>query len=106
MADHDPRKTGKRDEAELQFFESAQTDRMAQMLMVMAAELHVLRDRMRCLEFILSERGDLAPGQLDAFVPNAEQAQHLQAEREAFVNHLFEVLDGRAKSTSGRSSMA
>lgn len=100
----DPRKTGKRAEPELQFFASADTDRMAQMLMVMAAEVHVLRDRMRCLEFILTERGDLTPGQLDGFVPNAQQAQRLQQEREAFVAHLFEVLDGRAKSTSGRGN--
>ena len=50
-------KIAKRDEPELQIFESASTDRMAQMLLVMAAELHVLRDRMRCLEFILTERG-------------------------------------------------
>ncbi len=95
-------KTGKRDEPELRFFQSEETDRMAQMLMVMAAELHVLRDRVRCLEFILTERGQLQPQQLDQFVPDASQSQRLQQDREAFVAHLFEVLDGRAKSTSGR----
>ena len=99
---NDTAKTGKRAEPELQFFESADTDRMAQMLMVMAAELHVLRDRVRCLEFILTQQGALAPQQLDQFAPDAGQAQVLQQDREAFVAHLFEVLDGRAKSTSGR----
>ena len=96
-------KTGKRAEAELRFFQSEETDRMAQMLMVMASELHVLRDRVRCLEFILTERGQLQPQQLNQFVPDALQSQRLQQDREAFVAHLFEVLDGRAKSTSGRS---
>jgi hypothetical protein len=95
-------KTGKRDEPELRFFQSEETDRMAQMLMVMASELHVLRDRVRCLEFILTQQGTLAPQQLDQFAPDAGQAQVLQQDREAFVAHLFEVLDGRAKSTSGR----
>lgn len=95
-------KTGKRAEAELRFFQSEETDRMAQMLMVMASELHVLRDRVRCLEFILTQQGTLAPQQLDQFAPDAGQAQVLQQDREAFVAHLFEVLDGRAKSTSGR----
>jgi len=97
-------KTGKRAEPELRFFQSEETDRMAQMLMVMAAELHVLRDRVRCLEFILTQQGTLAPAQLDQFAPDAGQAQVLQQDREAFVAHLFEVLDGRAKSTSGRGN--
>jgi hypothetical protein len=104
MSDPSSAKTGKRAEPELQFFESADTDRMAQMLMVMAAELHVLRDRVRCLEFILTQQGTLAPAQLDQFAPDAGQAQVLQQDREAFVAHLFEVLDGRAKSTSGRGN--
>lgn len=99
-----PSKTAKRDEAELQLFADASTDRMAQMLLVMAAELHVLRDRVKCMEFLLTERGILEGAQLDGFTPNAEQAKVLQQERDAFVSHLFEVLDGRAKSTSGRGN--
>ena len=96
-------KIAKRDEPELQIFDSASTDRMAQMLLVMAAELHVLRDRMRCLEFILTERGIVGESQLDQFSPTPQQEQILLRDREAFVAHLFEVMDGRAKSTSGRS---
>jgi hypothetical protein len=95
-------KTGKRDEPELVFFESESVDRLAQMLMVMASELHVLRDRVRCLEFMLAERGQVDLALLDRFQPTAEQAATLSKEREAFVAHLFEVLDGKAKSTSGR----
>ena len=97
-----PLKTTKRDEPELTFFDSASTDRLAQMLLVMASELHVLRDRVRCLEFMLAERNQLDLDALDRFQPNAAQAATLAAERDAFVAHLFEVLDGRAKSTSGR----
>ena len=50
-----PSKTAKRDEPELQLFEHPSTDRLAQMLMVMASELHVLRDRGKCMEFVLAE---------------------------------------------------
>jgi len=96
-------KTDKRDEPELQFFESAGIDRMGQMLLVMAAELHVLRDRMRCLEFVLTKVGIVGEGQLDKYSPTPQEAKVLQHDREAFVAHLFEVMDGRAKSTSGRS---
>lgn len=101
-ASSNPQKTGKRPEPELVFFESESVDRLAQMLMVMASELHVLRDRVRCLEFMLADKGQLEPSALDHFTPTEAQATLLKSEREAFVAHLFEVLDGRAKSTSGR----
>ena len=97
-----PSKTAKRDEPELQLFEHPSTDRLAQMLMVMASELHVLRDRVKCMEFVLAEHGIVGADQLDQFTPTTDQAKVLQQERDAFVAHLFEVMDGRAKSTSGR----
>ncbi len=95
-------KTAKREEPELVFFESDSVDRLAQMMLVMAAEMHVLRDRVRCLEFLLESKGQIDPQALEHFKPDERQAQVLAQEREAFVSHLFEVIDGRAKSTSGR----
>lgn len=94
-------KTGKRVELEQNFFEHESVDRLAQMVFAMAAELHVLRDRVRCLEFTLAERGALDLEAFERFEPSAQQAQTLARERERFVAHLFDVLDGRAKSTSG-----
>lgn len=94
-------KTAKRAEPEQQFFESESTDRLGQMLLVMASEIHVLRDRVRCLEFMLAKNGSIDVRALDRFEPSPEQAAVLQQDRETFVAHLFEVLDGRAKSTSG-----
>jgi hypothetical protein len=97
-----PAKTGKRDEPELTLFDSSSVDRLAQMLLVMASELHVLRDRVRCLEFMLANQGQVDLAALEHFQPSDEQASILARERDAFVAHLFEVIDGRAKSTSGR----
>lgn len=99
-------KLGKRPEPELNFFESESTDRLAQMLLVMASELHVLRDRVRCLEFLLARQGQLDLGALEHFQPERAEAESLRQDREAFVTHLYEVIDGRAKSTSGRFSAA
>ncbi|UCE30692.1 MAG: hypothetical protein JSW68_11630 [Burkholderiales bacterium] len=94
-------KTGKRTEHEQNFFEHASVDRLAQALFAMAGELHVLRDRVRCLEFMLAEKGSIEPGALDAFEPDPQQPQVLAREREALVAHLMDPLDGLAKSTSG-----
>lgn len=97
-----PAKTAKRDEPELTFFNTPGVDRLAQMLFVMASELHVLRDRVRCLEFMLAERGQLDIAALDRFQPDETQSATLAGDRDAFVAHLFDVIDGQAKSTSGR----
>jgi hypothetical protein len=97
----DSPKTSKRAEPEQLFFESESTDRLGQMLLVMASELHVLRDRVRCLEFLLAKNYAIDIRELDHFEPSPEHARVLQNDRETFVAHLFEVLDGRAKSTSG-----
>lgn len=99
-----PAKHAKREEPELNFFESPSIDRLAQMLLVMASELHVLRDRVRSLEFMLARRGELDIEALDRFTPTPAEAETLRRERDAFVAHLYEVIDGRAKSTSGRFS--
>lgn len=96
----------KRDEPELNFFESPTVDRLAQMLLVMASELHVLRDRVRTLEFTLARQGGLDLDALERFAPSASEAEVLRQERDAFVAHLYEVIDGRAKSTSGRFAPA
>ena len=101
MTQMDSSKTSKRTEPEQLFFESESTDRLSQMLLVMASELHVLRDRVRCLEFLLAKTHAIDIHELDHFEPSAEQARVLQNDRETFVTHLFEVLDGHAKSTSG-----
>jgi hypothetical protein len=54
------------------------------------------------MEFMLAEQGHLDVAALEHFQPNDAQAAALASERDAFVSHLMEVLDGRAKSTSGR----
>lgn len=95
-------KHDKRSEPELNFFESPSIDRLAQMMLVMASELHVLRDRVRTLEFTLARQGGLDLDALDRFAPSPAEAEILRQERDAFVAHLYEVIDGRAKSTSGR----
>ena len=96
----------KRVEPELNFFDSPTVDRLAQMLLVMASELHVLRDRVRSLEFTLARQGGLDLDALDRFAPTPAEAEVLRQERDAFVAHLYEVIDGRAKSTSGRFAPA
>lgn len=77
------------------FFADPAIDRIMGVVMALAGEVYVLRDRMRVLEARLNEQGVLAPGALDSFAPTPEQAQAAQADRDAFVSHLLDNLLGQ-----------
>lgn len=77
------------------FFADPAIDRIMGVVMALAGEVYVLRDRMRVLEARLAEQGVLAPGALDSFSPTPEQAQATQADRDAFVSHLLDSLLGQ-----------
>lgn len=86
---HAPHPTGLPLKPEQTFFDDPATDRMLAMVMTLAAELHVARDRLSTLEMVLEKAGILQPGQLDTFSPTPEQAARLTAERQAFTHELM-----------------
>jgi len=76
------------------FFNDPALDRAMGVIMDLAAELYVTRDRLRVLERTLEARGVLEPGQLDAWQPTEEERVAIAADRDAFVAHLMEHLTG------------
>ncbi len=72
------------------FFADPAIDRLLAMVMTLAAELHVTRDRLRSLEATLEKAGVVAPGALDGYRPDATEAAALKADREAFVAELMQ----------------
>ena len=79
------------------FFEDPAIDRAFGVVMALATEVYVLRDRVRALESQLTERGVIEAGALDA-EPDPETLARSAADREAFVAHLMENLLGRQAS--------
>ncbi|MFM8988234.1 MAG: hypothetical protein ACKOUS_00860, partial [Alphaproteobacteria bacterium] len=77
------------------FFADPAIDRVLGVVMALAGEVYVLRDRVRCLEALLAKQGAIAEGALDAFSPTAEQAEASAADRDAFVAQLMDNLLGR-----------
>ena len=77
------------------FFADPAIDRMMGVVMALAGEVYVLRDRVTCLETLLVRGGALQDGALDAYKPTAEQAREMAADRDAFVAHLMDNLLGR-----------
>ncbi len=80
------------------FFDDSGLDRAVGMIMTLASELYVLRDRQRCLEKMLAARGMLDPAELDFYKPTADEAEEIAADRDAFVASLMENVLGRQVS--------
>jgi len=83
-----------KERAEQTFFEDPALDRALAMVMTLAAELYVTRDRLRVMETVLVERGVLESDELERFeVPETERADW-DSDRDAFVKAIMENVRG------------
>ena len=79
------------------FFSDPALDRAFGVVMALATEVYVLRDRLAALEAQLAARGMLDRTALEA-EPSAEELAARAADRDAFVTHLMHHLLGRQAS--------
>ena len=79
------------------FFPDPALDRALGVVMALATEVYVLRDRLRAIEAALTANGALQSGQLGA-EPGPEEMAAARADRDAFVRHLMEPLLGQQAS--------
>ena len=84
-------------QAEQTFFEDEALDRAFGVVMALATEVYVLRDRTHALEKLLTDKGMIEPGALDA-EPDAPALAETAADRDAFVAHLMQNLLGTQMS--------
>ncbi len=76
------------------FFADSALDRAFGVVMALATEVYVLRDRLAALEAQLAARGLLDRAALEA-EPSPEEIAARAADRDAFVEHLMHHLLGR-----------
>jgi hypothetical protein len=89
------------DRAEQTFFEDQALDRAFGVVMALATEVYVLRDRMRAMERILDHKGLLASADLDA-EPGDEERLAGKQDRDAFVEGLLINLLGQQQARGAR----
>ena len=91
---------------EQQFFDDPALDRLMGVVMALAMEHAVLRDRFRALESQLEDAGRLDRDALDA-PPSPEELARISSEQSAFVEALLQPLLGeqQSKGASGRFSL-
>lgn len=80
------------------FFNDPAIDRVLGVAMTLAAEVWVLRDRVRAMEALLTTGGALRAGALDAYAPAPAEAETIAQDREAFVAQLMQNLLGQQAS--------
>jgi len=83
------------DRPEQVFFEDDAIDRAVGMIMTLAAELYVTRDRLTVLERTLAAKGLLYPAELDAYQPDPEALQADAQDRDAFTAALMQNLSAK-----------
>lgn len=79
------------------FFDDPAIDRAFGVVMALATEVWVLKDRVMALEAALAETGTIDPATLDAEPSQTERAAQAAA-RQAFVAGLLDPLSGRQAS--------
>lgn len=75
--------------AEQTFFKDPAIDRVLAMVMTLAAELNVTRDRLYCLEMLLERGEPVTREALDRFKPTEAEAEKLDAARKALSAELM-----------------
>lgn len=74
------------------------TDRVMGVVFNLAAELQVMRDRVRVLEHLLAEKCVVAAGEIDGFRGSEAEEQAIAADRREYVRHILEPVLGLAAS--------
>jgi hypothetical protein len=83
---------------DLRFFPDPNVDRVLGVVLELAAEVYVLRDRLRTVEEALERAGGISREALDRYEPSeAERAQRL-AERDALIARILAPMTAQADS--------
>lgn len=85
------------DKSEQTFFADPALDRAFGVVMALATEVYVLKDRLQAIEEQLAARGMLDAAAL-AREPDPAETAKRAAEREAFVRHLLQNILGRQEA--------
>ena len=64
-------------------------DRMMNVIMGLAEELYVTRDRLRVMERVLESRGALDRNELDRWKPDPDQQDEILRDRDAFIQAIL-----------------
>lgn len=74
------------------FFDDPSVDKVLAIVMALAGEVSVLRDRLDSVVRLAERKGVLSPEDLEAFVPDAALRAERDAWREEFLNRILRIV--------------
>lgn len=83
-----------------QFFQDPAMDEAMSMIMVLASEVSVLRDRLDTFERLSAAGGGPTSEDIEQFVPDDSCLNEREAARQAFLQRLYFVSNKRAQETA------
>lgn len=78
--------------AEFDYLRDRQISKLLDLVLQLATEVHVSRQRQRALEALLVRHGVLQPGEVDEYRPSEAEAQVLDRERDGLTNRLIRII--------------
>ncbi|HEY9434793.1 MAG TPA: hypothetical protein VI260_25320 [Blastocatellia bacterium] len=60
----------------------------------LANEVYVLRDRLRIIEKMLEAKGMISRADVEAYKPTPEEEEEIRKDNDAFIARLFRVFEG------------
>lgn len=84
------------------FFDNPDVDKLLAMLMGLAGEVSVMRDRMDTIEHLAAERGLFNAADIEAFEPNAEVLQQRAVRRQEMLGEITRIVYAEIEGLEGR----
>ena len=76
-----------------QFFNDPAIDKLLAMVMALAGEVAVLRDRNDTLERLIADKGVVSKEEIDGYRPSPEVIAERDAWREEYLSHILRIVD-------------
>jgi len=77
---------------EFDYLRDRQISKLVDLVLQLATEVHVSRQRELALEALLVRHGVLKPGEVDQYRPTEEEARVLDRERDGLTNRLIRII--------------
>lgn len=86
------------------YFDDPDNDKLLAIVMALAGEVSVLRDRLDTVERIARTRGMLVDGEVDSYAPSAEVAEQRDAWRAEYLDRLLRIVRQEGESVERSES--
>ena len=74
-------------------FDDPAIDTLLNLMLSLAGEVYVLRDRMRIIEKMLDAKGTISRADIEAYKPAPEEEEAIRQDRDAFMARFFRVFE-------------